>query len=275
MNRAQLLERLSKLPFDKTEYWLAAGGAMVLYGFKEDTRDIDLGCSTVMINRLEEQGFQTILLQDGTRKISYAEDVEIFENWLQDIVVINEGFPVVSVTGLIQMKEELGREKDIRDIELIQECIAKNRGESKVIIRIAVESDFASLAKLGCEAMGYEESTEELVHEKLLKILKKDYERVFVAECGGTVVGFVHAQLYELLYYPAMVNILGLAVDAAYRRQGIAEKLMQSVEIWARENGIREVRLNSGITRVRAHEFYRKTGFSDEKEQKRFLKILK
>ena len=144
-----------------------------------------------------------------------------------------------------------------------------------VLIRCAVETDFAALAKLGREAMGYEESTEALVREKLQKVLKKDYERVFVAECGDAVVGFVHAQLYELLYYPAMVNILGLAVDAAYRRQGIAEKLMAAVEDWAVENGIKEIRLNSGISRTDAHRFYRKNGFDDEKEQKRFLKILK
>lgn len=144
-----------------------------------------------------------------------------------------------------------------------------------VLIRCAVESDFAALAKLGREAMGYEESTEALVQEKLQKVLKKDYERVFVAECGGEVVGFVHAEEYEVLYYPAMVNILGLAVDETFRRLGIAAKLMAAVEDWARENGIKEIRLNSGISRTDAHGFYRKNGFDDEKEQKRFLKILK
>ncbi len=144
-----------------------------------------------------------------------------------------------------------------------------------IVIRRAAESDFAALAKLGREAMGYEESTETLVREKLLKVLKKEYERVFVAECSGEVVGFVHAEEYEVLYYPAMVNILGLAVDEAHRRLGIAGKLMQAVEDWARENGITEIRLNSGISRTGAHEFYRKIGFDDEKEQKRFLKTLK
>ena len=144
-----------------------------------------------------------------------------------------------------------------------------------VLIRCAVETDFAALAKLGREAMGYEESTEALVREKLQKVLKKDYERVYVAEYGGEVVGFVHAEEYEVLYYPAMVNILGLAVDETFRRLGIAAKLMAAVEDWAGKNGIKEIRLNSGISRTDAHRFYRKNGFDDEKEQKRFLKILK
>ena len=144
-----------------------------------------------------------------------------------------------------------------------------------VIIRRAAETDAAALAKLRREAMGYAESTDELVGGKLPKVLEKDYERVFVAECDGEVAGFVHAERYEVLYYPAMVNILGLAVDKVHRRLGIAAKLMAAVEDWTRENGIKEIRLNSGISRTDAHRFYRKNGFDDEKEQKRFLKILK
>ena len=145
----------------------------------------------------------------------------------------------------------------------------------KIEIRQAVEADYEALAKIGREDMGYVESTDELVREKLPKVLSKDYERVFVAVCDGTVAGFVHAEQYELLYYPALVNILGLAVSGEFRRLGLAAKLMAAVEDWARACGIGEIRLNSGITRTGAHEFYRKNGFDDEKEQKRFLKTLK
>ena len=141
-------------------------------------------------------------------------------------------------------------------------------------IRKAVASDFAAIAQIGREEMGYKESEDALVEKILPKVLGKDYERVFVAVCDGAVAGFVHAEQYELLYYPAMVNILGLAVCSTYRRLGLATKLMAAVEDWARECDIREIRLSSGITRKGAHEFYRKNGFDDEKEQMRFLKTL-
>lgn len=142
-------------------------------------------------------------------------------------------------------------------------------------IRKAAVSDFAAIAQIGREEMGYKESEDALVEKILPKVLEKDYERVFVAVCDGAVAGFVHAEQYELLYYPAMVNILGLAVSGEYRCLGLATKLMEAVEDWARECEIREIRLNSGITRKGAHEFYRKNGFDDEKEQMRFLKTLK
>lgn len=47
---------------------------------------------------------------------------------------------------------------------------------------------------------------------------------------------------------------------------------MDAVETWAKECGIRMIRLNSGMARTEANEFYRKQGFDNEKEQIRFLK---
>ena len=94
---------------------------MVLYGLREQTSDIDLGCTSELADYLQEKGFPIKQLPDGTRKIVVAEDVEIFENWLEDRVERFEGIPVISIQGLIWMKRALGREKDFRDIQLILE----------------------------------------------------------------------------------------------------------------------------------------------------------
>lgn len=119
MDKKQLVEKMRSLPFNKSDYWLAAGGAMVLYGFKDQTQDIDLGCSKHLADVLEQQGYETVLLQDGLRRIIYESTIEIFELWLKDAVVMVEDIPVVSVKGLIEMKKDLGREKDYRDIDVI------------------------------------------------------------------------------------------------------------------------------------------------------------
>ena len=47
--------------------------------------------------------------------------IEIFENWLNDSVTVVDGIPVITVQGLIEMKQELGRRKDLEDIKLIQD----------------------------------------------------------------------------------------------------------------------------------------------------------
>lgn len=119
-DKQSLLQRVKALSFPEGEYWVVAGGAMVLHGFRPQTHDIDLGCSTFLANTLDQQGYPVSRCDDGNRKIRYSEDIEIFENWLEDTVELLDGIPVVSVDGLIQMKKKLGREKDLTDIALIK-----------------------------------------------------------------------------------------------------------------------------------------------------------
>ena len=42
---------LKDAAFDRDEYWVTSGAAMVLYGIKELTPDIDLGCTAPMADR--------------------------------------------------------------------------------------------------------------------------------------------------------------------------------------------------------------------------------
>lgn len=121
-DKYSLLQRIKELSFPEKEYWVVAGGAMVLHGFRPQTHDIDFGCSTLLADKLEQQGYAALRCEDGTRKILYSEDVEIFENWIEDTVEMIGGIPVVSVDGLIRMKKKLGREKDLADIALIEKA---------------------------------------------------------------------------------------------------------------------------------------------------------
>lgn len=125
MTKLDIIERWKLLNYTPSEYWVVAGSAMVLHGLREATSDIDLGCTKVLADALESSGYKTTVLDDETRKISVAEDVEVFENWLFDEVVIIEGIPVISLKGLLEMKKQLGREKDIEDIKLIKEALLK------------------------------------------------------------------------------------------------------------------------------------------------------
>lgn len=121
LDKKQIIARLEELHLDDTKYWLITGGALVLYGLREQTSDIDLGCTSDLADLLQQEGFPVERMPDGTRKIVVAEDVEIFENWLEDKVERFEGVPVISIQGLIEMKRALGREKDFRDTQLILE----------------------------------------------------------------------------------------------------------------------------------------------------------
>ncbi|MBD5162262.1 MAG: hypothetical protein HDT14_09685 [Oscillibacter sp.] len=119
LDKGEIICLLKEAAFDVKEYWVTSGAAMVLYGMKELTRDIDLGCTSRMADELENEGYCVEVLHDGSRKIVFSRTIEIFENWVEDKVILLEGLPVVSVDGMIMMKEKLGREKDLEDIRLI------------------------------------------------------------------------------------------------------------------------------------------------------------
>ena len=121
MNRQDIIKRLNSFPYSKDEYWVITGSAMVLYGIREMTHDIDMGCTPRMADQLEKDGYVPTLTESGNRKFSIGDDIEIFENWKYGSVERIDDIPVLSLDGLIEMKKSLGRDKDYRDIALIEE----------------------------------------------------------------------------------------------------------------------------------------------------------
>lgn len=121
LDKSQIIAALHRAGFDANHYWVVAGAAMVLHGVKEYTRDIDLGCDSEMADKLQETGCKTVVLEDGGRRIEYGGGIELFENWREGCVERIDSLPVVSLEGIILMKRRLGREKDLQDIQLIQE----------------------------------------------------------------------------------------------------------------------------------------------------------
>ena len=144
---------------------------------------------------------------------------------------------------------------------------------SDLIIRKIEFKDACELCKICSEEMGYE-CAPALVKSKIEKLDSKR-EAVFVAEEESQLLGFIHVERYDVLYFESMANILGLAVKKDFQKQGLGKALLLAAENWAQENGIHLMRLNSGINRTDAHGFYEHLGYVSEKEQKRFVKRLK
>ena len=119
MNRIEIREKLKALPYGMENYWLITGAAMVWYGIKDETGDVDLGCNKDTADCLEADGCPFTRTADGRRWFKLSEDVEVFEDWMKEEAVESDGVSVVSISGLLAMKRKLGREKDKQDIELI------------------------------------------------------------------------------------------------------------------------------------------------------------
>ena len=119
--------------------------------------------------------------------------------------------------------------------------------------------DAESICRLNAEEMGYDFPLEQTA-KKLTALAGSPKDRIFVAVADSAVVGYVHANNYDLIYAPHMKNIMGIAVAKRYRRRGIGKALLDAVEAWAKRTG--------------AHEFYRRCGYGCEKEQINFKKFF-
>lgn len=142
-----------------------------------------------------------------------------------------------------------------------------------ITIRLAGPEDAGALGILA-EQLGYPSTVAQV--RKRFEILseKPDENAVFVAEVYGEIVGWVHAHVYNLLVEDPQTEIGGLVVDEAVRGQRIGEKLMQAAEAWALEKGCSSVYLRSNVIRTRAHEFYKRIGYTIIKTQYAFRKKL-
>jgi len=139
-------------------------------------------------------------------------------------------------------------------------------------IRKALISDSVALNELS-EQLGYPTTVEE-VEDRVKYLLNKKDHQIFVAEYNDKIIGFISFERYDILYYPSGLNITGLVVDKNYRNKGIGKLLLKIAEKYAIENSLIFLRANSGSQRLDAHQFYRKNGFSNEKDQKRFIKNI-
>lgn len=121
--------------------------------------------------------------------------------------------------------------------------------------------------------MGYEYPIED-TKKQLQQILNDSNHKIYVAVVADKVVGYIHANNYDLLYAPHLKNIMGIAVSSDFRKNGIGKMLLAEVEKWAKDTGAFGVRLLSGATRIGAHDFYKSCGYEGNKGQKNFKKMF-
>lgn len=123
LGKEDIIKILKNMELPLNEYWITAGAGLVIHGVKETTRDIDLGCTTHLVELFLKKGCKYIVEKDNTRIVQINDTIEILENWFVDEIVVIDGLPVGSLESIKKQKVQLGREKDIKDIRLIDDYI--------------------------------------------------------------------------------------------------------------------------------------------------------
>ncbi len=140
-------------------------------------------------------------------------------------------------------------------------------------IRRATLADAAAIAALSGE-LGYPASAQQMT-ERLAALLLQATQFIAVATtAGGDVRAWIAAERRLLLEYGEKVEIVGLVVGAAARRQGAGKALIAAVEAWTRAQGLSVVAVRSNAARVESHPFYEQLGFVRLKTQHSYEKVL-
>ena len=91
--------------------------------------------------------------------------------------------------------------------------------------------------------------------------------KLLVAEQRGIVVGLAAWTLVHELYSgEAGLYISDLAVDRAFRGQGVGKALMEAVKAWARSQGVRKLGWDVWHANHTAKRFYEAVGASQSEE---------
>lgn len=132
-------------------------------------------------------------------------------------------------------------------------------------VRQAEACDSRAISRISA-TLGYEAISGEAVEHWMNMLLASEEHRVWICEAGGEVVGWLHAVRSVRLASAPFIEVLGLAVDPLYHRQGMGMSLMDQVLEWARPQGLK-VRVRCNSERVQALQFYQSMGFCQTKSQ--------
>ena len=144
------------------------------------------------------------------------------------------------------------------------------------MLRELKATDVETICVINKEALGYAFSPEETASQ-LAKLSQDSHHFLlgFEEPTSHDLLGYVHAEVYESLYSNAGFNILALAVVPQMQGKGIGKILLHGLEQEAKRRGYEFIRLNSADHRLGAHAFYERVGYTCDKVQKRFIKLIK
>ena len=266
MKAEDIRRRLAELALDKNEYCINAGGAMVLHGLREETHDLDIWCTKKLGDALAQR-CDVQVLPDGTRRFVPAPDVEIYENMLPGETVFLNGIPVAPLEDVLALKQQLNREKDRRDIAVLEAAIAARR--AAVTLAPIAPEDIAACTELynyyienTCITLEEEPVTPEEFGARAARITK-DYPYIVARDGAGEPIGFAYLDVFNPRSAYRCTADLSIYVDCACRGSGVGQKLYAEIERLGRERGIENLISIITSDNEGSLRFHRKNGFTE------------
>lgn len=139
-------------------------------------------------------------------------------------------------------------------------------------VRGAKIGDAAEIARLAGE-LGYPAAAGE-ISARLQSLLGQPNHFIAVAavESAQQLLGWIAAEERTLLVASPQIEIMGLVVDHAARREGVGHALIAATESWAKERVPGDIVVRSNTCRQESHPFYEGLGYRRKKSQHVYVK---
>ena len=126
------------------------------------------------------------------------------------------------------------------------------------------ETDAEVVAALATE-LGYPSETEAIGVR--IRAIGESNLLLVAVDAGDKAIGFIQAHRVCIIEVGFRVEILGLVVSSSARRSGIARRLIEEAETWAKNIGADAISVRSNTKRIEAHLFYPALGYKKIKTQ--------
>lgn len=143
------LDRIRALKLSSKDYVVIGGAVLELLGIRE-TNDVDLVVSKKVYNNLSTKNWKEYIQDDGKHILS-RNGYKIMQHWmgknlreLQKSSIVVDDIPLMGLDDLVECKSQLGRKKDLKDIQTIQEFKAALKHNSSTYFNPAIVRTFAS-----------------------------------------------------------------------------------------------------------------------------------
>ena len=125
MIKKDIISILSSFPLSADSYWLVMGAALVMHGVRHETRDLDIGCTHDAFDCLLTSGHHISVSRSGLRKVELDSHISVYEGFFTKDILWIDGIPVSDLESIRTIKSIFGREKDLSDIKLIDQHLAR------------------------------------------------------------------------------------------------------------------------------------------------------
>jgi len=129
VNRAQFLAEIASLDLPLSEFVVVGGGVLAVHDIRE-AEDIDIVVTSRLFEELAARGWHRKARPNGKPGLRFGRaeayldvNCDAFAQttpWLLEHASVLHGVPLIDLHTLAAFKAGYGREKDIRDLELIE-----------------------------------------------------------------------------------------------------------------------------------------------------------